>query len=116
MKTYIYPALHGAYGFTYSGDRSRLNEGDCELQVETRDGLLRFRLANQRLSADVMNKFHVNVPEASQPRSLAVVCRGKVLDKKPIAAVTEKLSFTVNGSSPRPPAPLDARRVSGATR
>jgi hypothetical protein len=46
----------------------------------------------------VMNKFHVNVPEASQPRSFAVVCGGKVLDQRPIVAVTEKLTFTVNGA------------------
>ncbi len=105
LKSYIYPALHGAYGFTYGDDGSRLNERDCELQVETRDGLLRFRLASQRLSADVMNKFHVNVPAASQARSVAVVCRGKILDKKPINPAAEKLTFTVNGSSARPPAP-----------
>ena len=46
----------------------------------------------------IMNKFHVNVPEASQPRSFAVVCGSKVLDQKPIVAVTEKLTFTVNGA------------------
>ncbi len=30
-----------------------------------------------------------------------MVCGGKTLDKKPIAAVSEKLAFTVNGSAPR---------------
>jgi hypothetical protein len=50
----------------------------------------------------IMNKFHVNVPEASQPRSFAVVCGSKVLDQKPIVAVTEKLTFTVTGRSKRP--------------
>ena len=47
-----------------------------------------------------MNKFHVNVPEASQPRSFAVVCGGKVLVTKAIAPTTEKLGFTVNGYVP----------------
>jgi hypothetical protein len=97
LKSYIYPALHGAYGFTYSDDGGQVSEGDCHLLVETQGGELRFRLANHRFSGNVMNKFHVNIPESSQPKSVAVVCRGKVLDKKPIAAVTEKLTFTVNG-------------------
>jgi hypothetical protein len=46
-----------------------------------------------------MNKFHVNIPEASQPQSVALVCRGQIVDKKPIAKVTEKLTFTLNDSS-----------------
>lgn len=47
-----------------------------------------------------MNKFHVNIPEASEPQSVALVaCRGKIVDKKSIAKVTEKLTFTVNDST-----------------
>jgi hypothetical protein len=99
LKSYVYPPLHGAYGFTYSDDRSRLDEKDCHLLVETREGPLRFGLANHRLSAKVMNRFHVNIPEASQPQSVALVCRGQIVDKKPIAKVTEKLTFTVNDGS-----------------
>lgn len=113
LNSYIYPALHGAYGFTYGDDRSRLNEGDYHLLVETRDGPLRFRLAGHRLSAKVMNKFHVNIPEASQPHSVSLVCRGQVVDKKPIEAVAEKLTFTVNGSSPHTGTTEKARSVSG---
>lgn len=97
LKSYIYPALHGAYGFTYSDDRGQSSEVDCHLLVETRDGPMRFRLASHRLSAKVMNKFHVNIPESSQPKNVAVVCRGKILASKPIAPVTEKLSYTVHG-------------------
>lgn len=97
LKTYIYPALHGAYGFTYGDDRGQASEQDCHLLVETRDGPLRFRLASHRLSAKVMNKFHVNIPESSQPKSVSVVCRGKTLASKPIVPATEKLSFTVHG-------------------
>lgn len=97
IKSYIYPALHGAYGFAYSDDRGQSGELDCHLLVETRDGQLRFRLAGHRLSAKVMNKFHVNIPESSQPTNVAVVCRGKILDSKPITPVADKLSFTVHG-------------------
>jgi hypothetical protein len=38
------------------------------------------------------------VPASSQPRSVAVVCGGKVLDQRPIVAPAEKLTFTVNGA------------------
>ena len=96
LNSYIYPALHGAHGFTYSEDRN-LKEQDCHLLVETSTGRIRFRLANNRISQGVMNKFHVNIPESVQPRSVAIVCRGKVLAEQPITAVTEKLTYTVNG-------------------
>jgi len=96
LNSYIYPALHGAYGFTYSDDRHRSTEQDCLLLVETREGALRFRLANRRLQAKVMNKFHVNIPESSHPQSVSIVCRGKVVDKKSIAGATEKLVYTTN--------------------
>lgn len=109
LNSYIYPPLHGAYGFTYSDDRIRSIESDCHLLVETRDGPLRFRLANHRLSAKLMNKFHVNIPQASQPQSVALVCRGKIVDKRPVAAVAEKLSFTVHGSSPSAQPELDRK-------
>ena len=97
LKSYIYPALHGAYGFTYSDNRSQSSDMDCHLLVETGEGQMRFRLASHRLGAKVMNKFHVNIPESSQSKSVAVVCRGKILDSKQIAPVTDKLSYTVNG-------------------
>lgn len=118
LPTYIYPALHGAYGFCYADDISVLNASDCELQVETRNGVLRFRLANYRFGDRSMNKFHVNVPEASQPRSVSVVSRGKVLDKKPITPVAEKLSVSVNGMplAAESAAPPNARTVPGAAR
>ncbi|MGY6038283.1 M66 family metalloprotease [Aeromonas sp. AE23HZ002T15] len=97
LPSYIYPALHGAYGFSYGDDAARLGTGDCQLQVETRDGTLHFRLANHRLSANLMNKFHVNVPEASEPRSAAVVCGGRTLDEGALQGAGGALTFTVNG-------------------
>jgi len=98
LRTYAYPALHGALGFCYPDDSVNLKRDDCQLVVETKTGTLRFRLEGKRLDPAVMNKFHVNVPAASQPRSVAVVCGGKVLDQRPIAPVADKLTFTVNGA------------------
>jgi hypothetical protein len=100
LKSYVYPALHGALGFCYADDSARVNPADCQLVVETKAGLLRFKLAGRRLDATCMNKFHVNVPAASQPRSVAIVCGSKVLDKRAIMPVAEKLAVTVNGYVP----------------
>lgn len=116
LTTTIYPPLHGAYGFTYGEDRDLPAETGCHLLVETRDGPLRFRLADRRLKATVMNKFHVNVPEGSQPKSVSVVCGGKVLDKRPITAVKEKLTFTVNGGGAQAAAPAKAPPATGGKR
>jgi hypothetical protein len=69
LTSCIDPALHGVCGFCYSDDSSVLNEPDCQLRVETKDGELRYRLANSRLSRDgkVMNKFHFNIPASASP-------------------------------------------------
>ena len=117
-QSYIYPALHGAYGFCYADDGKSVTDADCQLVVETRAGVLRYRLANTRLAGPYMNKFHVNVPASLQPRSVAVMHKGKVLDKKPIAPTTEKLGVTVNGIpvAAVPAAPANTRPPTGTPR
>lgn len=97
LPSYIFPALHGAYGFAYGDDSATVADADCQLQVQTRDGALRFRLPNHRLSAGVMNKVHINVPEADEPASVSVLCRGQTLDRKPIVAATVPVAVTVYG-------------------
>lgn len=94
LNGYIYPPLHGAYGFTYSDDHEQTTDEDCQLLVETGSGPLRFRLSGKRFSPNVMNKFHVNVPESSEPLSVSLVCRGKVVDTKSITPLLEPLTFT----------------------
>ena len=100
LRSYVYPPLHGAYGLAYPDDSSRVAASDCQLAVETRAGVLRFRLEGKRIDRTCMNKFHVNVPAASQPRSVSLVIGGKVVDKRPIASTNEKLAVTVNGLWP----------------
>jgi len=99
LQSHIYPALHGAYGFTYDDDRARLGDSDCELRVETHEGPLRFRLAPQRLRPDVMNKFHVNVPTSRQPTSASLVRAGKVLTQVSLSSAPPGLSFTVQDTA-----------------
>jgi hypothetical protein len=100
LTSYAYPALHGSLGFCYADESTEVKPSDCLLVVETKKGVLRFRLADRRIDAKNMNKFHVNVPEASQPTQFAIVCGGKVLAKRSIEPATEKLAVTVHGYVP----------------
>jgi hypothetical protein len=100
LKAYAYPALHGAYGYCYVDDTAQLKPSDCQLVVETKAGLLRFRLDDRRLDPATMNKFHINVPAASQPRAYAILCGGKVVAQRTITPVAEKLAVTVHGYVP----------------
>ena len=99
LTSYIYPPLHGGYGFTYADDRELIAEEDPQLVVETREGTRRFRLARHRVNAQVMNKFHVNVPAASGPQTASILCRGKVVDKKTLTAPANKPTYTTTPAS-----------------
>lgn len=100
LTSYAYPALHGSLGFCYADESAEVKPSDCLLVVETKKGILRFRLTDRRIDAKNMNKFHVNVPAASQPTQFAVVCGGKVLAKRSIEPTAEKLAVTVHGYVP----------------
>ena len=97
LSSYIYPAMYGAYGFTYSDDSENLSGNDCQLQVDTKEGQLRFKLANHRMNSSVMNKFHINVLTESQPTQASLVCNNKVLDTQTLTPAPEGLTYTVNG-------------------
>jgi hypothetical protein len=100
LTSYAYPALHGSFGYCYAEESAQLKPTDCQLVVETKAGLLRFRLDDRRIDAKHMNKFHVNVPAASKPTQFAIVSGGKVLVKRTIEPTAEKLTVTVNGYVP----------------
>jgi len=100
LTSYAFPALHGSFGYCYAEESAQLRPTDCQLVVETKAGLLRFRLDDRRIDAKHMNKFHVNVPAASKPTQFAIVCGGKVLVKRAIEPTAEKLAVSVHGLSP----------------
>lgn len=99
LSSYIYPALHGAYGFTYPDDGATLVGSDCQLQVKTRGGLQRFKLANHRAASTVMNKFHINVPTDLNPSQAAVVCNKRMIAKKALSSTPTGISFFVYGKA-----------------
>ena len=49
------------------------------------------------LDQNVMKKFHINVPKTMQPRSVSIMCQGKVADKKTLSPVREKLTYREYG-------------------
>ncbi|MFN5656257.1 MAG: TagA domain-containing protein, partial [Verrucomicrobiota bacterium] len=100
LTSYAYPALHGSLGFCYAEESAQVKPTDCQLVVETKKGILRFRLADRRIDAKHKNKFHVNVPAASQPTQFAVMVGGKVVAMLTIEPTTEKLAVTVHGYVP----------------
>ena len=80
LPTYVYPALHGSYGFTYP--EQSVAPGQCWLEVSYLNGATeKFPLPGERLNNYVMNRFHVNVAESSKPVSAGVHCPTKnILD------------------------------------
>ncbi|EIC84230.1 M66 family metalloprotease [Serratia sp. M24T3] len=93
LESYIYPALHGSYGYTYKP--RPLKTGQCRAEINYANGNTdKFGLDGVRLQAGHMNKFHINVLESKQPKSVRITCPQRDMD----AAFTQwKLKkFAVN--------------------
>ena len=97
LQSYIYPALHGAYGFSYADDRMTLVDSDCQLWVISEHETLRFKLDNQRIQPDVMNKYHINIAASKQPHTVALMRNGVVITQRTIEPAKRPLTYTVNG-------------------
>jgi hypothetical protein len=95
---YIYPALHGAYGFVYPSESASRNNKGCWLEVTLRNSTRRYKLLNTRIDSTLMNKFQVNVPESEGATGAEVICNGFTLASKDnLSAANNPLTFTVNG-------------------
>jgi hypothetical protein len=113
LESYIYPPLHGAYGFVYDDDGGSDSgtPNGCELVVETEysDGKLVYTL---KTSADSqgMNKFHVNVATEDKPTKAWLYCKNNLLHTRDLEGPKEVLTYTVNGvpfdDSPVTPPPV----------
>lgn len=102
LPSYIYPALHGSYGFTYDDDSERLSANNCQLQVETSQGQqLSYKLASTRYNETTMNKFHINIAEDTVPQNATVRCNSNSLASRQIEPTKMPLSYTVNGDDNR---------------
>jgi hypothetical protein len=103
LQSYIYPALHGAYGFVYNddgGSTTGTSDG-CELVVETKDNTLVFELGTS-VDWKGMTKFHVNVATEDEPRMATIYCNNELLAERELDGPKTDgpaLTYTVNGAS-----------------
>jgi len=104
LGDYIYPALHGAYGFVYNDDggSSTGTADGCELVVKTNSGSspLVFTLTTSIYSNEYMNKFHVNVATEDEPNEALIYCYNELRTSLALNGPNENqppLIYTVNG-------------------
>lgn len=119
LSSYIYPALHGAYGFVYDSDVDDGSYVGCELVVETQstDTPLVYSLSNLALSS-TMNKFHVNIATEDEPYEAAIYCDENLLAFRTLDAPKAPLEYTVTGAPITKPTCVDDHgfRVEGEKR
>merc|ERR1712157_49435 len=102
LGDYIYPALHGAYGFVYNedGGSSTGTANGCELVVKTSSGPLVYTLSTTIYSNNDMNKFHVNIATEDEPSEALIYCYNEVRASLTLNGPNENeppLTYTVNG-------------------
>merc|ERR1712003_3452 len=92
-KDYIFPALHGAFGFVYNDDVAKSSTNGCELRVQTNNAGTRvFKLLTKRETSDTMNKFHVNIAAEEMASAAEVYCYGQQLVSKQLEGPKEDLN------------------------
>ena len=101
LKSYVYPAMHGAYGFVYNEDGGT-GDGStytCELVVETTNaGTLVYELSTA-IDSKGMNKFHVNVATEDEPNRASLYCQNKLLASRALVGPKGELVYTTHGIS-----------------
>merc|ERR1712174_96340 len=102
LESYIYPAMHGAYGFVYDdeGDSGN-NDNGCKLVVQTKLEPLVYSLSSSALSSNVMNKFHINVATEDEPNEASIYCANELLISRGLDWPKEDqapLEYTVTGN------------------
>lgn len=97
LTSYVYPALHGAYGNTFDEDIEGNTSGCIAKIGSRRGGMLQYALKGYRKEYGNMNKFHINVAESFEPHIVSIECNGSPLVQSYIDGPTKALSYTVNG-------------------
>ena len=105
FRSYIYPALHGAYGNTFKqSSQAEITAIECYAtsicyaRITNHNGkILKYALKGARKIKGEMNKFHINVNEAFQPKSISIYCNNENIAERMITPPTKKLSYSVNG-------------------
>mmetsp|Transcript_27155 Transcript_27155/g.54332 ORF Transcript_27155/g.54332 Transcript_27155/m.54332 type:complete len:941 (+) Transcript_27155:135-2957(+) len=109
LTDYVFPAMHGAYGFVYKDDSSSstgISDG-CELHVKTQnksgsngENTLVYTLTSEIYKAEYMNKFHVNVATEVKPYKASIYCFDELRASRELDGPNQDeppLTFTVHG-------------------
>ena len=109
LESYVYPALHGAYGNTFKQDSEEvIRKTKCFAKISSASKkILRYALKENRKKDGYMNKFHINVAESFEPKKISIQCNGKQLAERYISGPKKHLIYTVNGR------PLGNSKVAG---
>ena len=100
LPNYVYPALHGAYGYVYPSENLNSSSKGCKVQVFTNNSTPRsYKLKDYRFTDGQMNRFQVNIPRSEGANRAEVVCDGKVLAYRDLSPPQDpaSLTYTVNG-------------------
>ena len=104
MRTYIYPALHGAYGNVFKERTEeevyKITKNGCYVTVRNDDNeekKFALKVDRQDEEGKNMNKFHINVAEAFGPAHIKVYCRNQLVHERSIEKSTRTLSYNVIG-------------------
>lgn len=106
LTSYVYPALHGAYGYVYPSENLNPSSKGCLVQVFSNNGSVRrYKLKSYRFTDGQMNRFQVNIPQSEGARSAEVVCDGVPLALRDLDPAKDpaSLTYTVNGMPLRLP-------------
>ena len=100
IKSYIYPALHGAYGNVFQqSSQKELDKSPCVATIINDEGeVKKYALKGVRTFNNEMNQFHINVEETFKPKTITLKCNGQTLDSREISKPSKKLIYTVNGN------------------
>lgn len=79
LESYIYPALHGSYGYVYAPQAPKAGQCWAEVSYQAH-APEKFALDGIRFKADHMNKFHINVATRKKPQSLSISCPEQDID------------------------------------
>ncbi|WP_061008689.1 M66 family metalloprotease [Vibrio sp. CUB2] len=98
LNSYIFPALHGAYGFVYQPTPAEsLNTNGCYVRVYNGRNYQtdNYQLVGFRYDDNVMNKFHINLKQADAPTRAEVVCDNTVLSSLDIEKPKQDLKVSI---------------------
>ena len=106
MESYIYPALHSAYGNVFEqSSQDEIAKSRCIATITNKKGnYKKYVLNGERPGDKLMNKIHINVEESFQPTNITIHCRDsenhqwRNIDKREITGPNKEVLYTINGN------------------